>query len=56
MPNPSEKDITDFCSFADPIYALIVTNGRDSSILENVREALPLKLMSGGINVSRAEV
>lgn len=56
MPNPSKKCITDFCSFANPIYAPIETNGRESAILENVREALLPKLMSGGINVSRVEV
>ena len=56
IPNQSEKVITDYCLFADSIYALIETNGHKSAIIENAREALLPKLMSGGINVSRAEV
>lgn len=56
MPNPNEKDIRDFCSFADPIYDKIEAVEHESATLKHIREALLPKLMSGEIDVSRVEV
>ena len=53
MPAPGEKAIEDFCTFADPIYEQIQVNERNSKYLEELRDALLPKLMSGEIDVSK---
>ena len=56
MPNPGEKAIREFCSFANPIYAQIEIFERESAKLKHVRDTLLPKLMSGEIDVSKIEV
>jgi type I restriction enzyme S subunit len=55
MPNPSERAIRKFCSFADPIYTQMECCARESANLERLRDTLLPKLMSGEIDVSEIE-
>lgn len=53
MPAPGTEAIEDFCAFADPIYEQIKTNELESKQLEELRDVLLPRLMSGEINVSK---
>ena len=55
-PNPSEEEIDDYCSLADPIYAQIRNNEIESQKLKMLRDALLPKLMSGEIDVSKVDI
>lgn len=56
MPAPGEEAIENFCIFADPIYEQIKANDRNSKQLEELRDALLPKLMSGEIDVSKVDL
>ncbi|MFY1814538.1 restriction endonuclease subunit S [Bifidobacterium bifidum] len=56
MPNPSNEEIKDFCTFADPIYRHIQINEQQTAKLELLRDALLPKLMSGEIDVSKVDL
>lgn len=56
MPAPREEAIENFCIFADPIYEQIKANDRNSKQLEELRDALLPKLMSGEIDVSKVDL
>ena len=56
MPAPRTEAIEDFCAFADPIYEQIKANELESKQLEELRDALLPRLMSGEINVSKVDL
>jgi hypothetical protein len=56
MPNPSDKEIGAFCSLADPMYDEIKNNELESARLEQVRDSLLPKLISGEIDASKVEL
>ena len=56
MPNPSEKEIDDYCALADPMYAQIKNNEIESQKLKMLRDALLPKLMLGEIDVSKIDI
>ena len=56
MPNPSEKEIDDYCALADPMYAQIKNNEIESQKLKMLRDALLPKLISGEIDVSKVNI
>lgn len=56
MPAPGAKAIENFCIFADPIYEQIRANDRNSKQLEELRDALLPKLMSGEIDISKVDL
>lgn len=56
MPNPSNEEIKDFCTFADPIYRHVQINEQQTAKLELLRDTLLPKLMSGEIDVSKVDL
>ena len=56
MPAPGTEAIEDFCAFADPIYEQIKTNELESKQLEELRDVLLPRLMSGKIDVSKIDL
>ena len=53
---PSEGVLDDFYRDAKPIYDLLLTNANEIASLEQLRDALLPKLMSGEIDVSRVDL
>ena len=53
---PSQKEIDDFNTFAEPIYTNIVKNQNENEKLANLRDSLLPKLMSGELDVSDLEI
>lgn len=56
MPAPGTEAIEDFCAFADPIYEQIKTYELESKQLEELRDVLLPRLMSGKIDVSKVDL
>ena len=56
IPNPGLEAIEDFCAFANPLYEQIKVNERNSTQLEELRDALLPKLMTGEIDVSELDL
>lgn len=56
MPAPGTEAIEDFCAFADPIYEQIKANELESKQLEELRDVLLPRLMSGEIDVSKVDL
>lgn len=56
MPAPGTEAIEDFCAFADPIYEQIKANELESKQLEELRDVLLPRLMSGKIDVSKVDL
>ena len=56
MPNPSNEEIKNFCTFADPIYRHVQINEQQTAKLELLRDTLLPKLMSGEIDVSKVDL
>ena len=56
IPNPSLEAVEDFCAFANPLYEQIKVNERNSKQLEELRDALLPKLMTGEIDVSKLDL
>ena len=56
MPNPSNEEIKNFCTFADPIYRHVQINEQQTAKLELLRDTLLPKLMSGEIDVSKIDL
>lgn len=56
MPAPGTEAIEDFCAFADPIYEQIKVNELESRQLEELRDVLLPRLMSGEIDVSKVDL
>ena len=56
IPNPSNEEIKDFCTFADPIYRHVQINEQQTAKLELLRDTLLPKLMSGEIDVSKVDL
>lgn len=56
MPTPGTEAIEDFCAFADPIYEQIKANELESKQLEELRDVLLPRLMSGKIDVSKVDL
>ena len=56
MPSPGLEAVEDFCAFANPLYEQIKVNERNSTQLEELRDALLPKLMSGEIDVSEIDL
>ncbi len=56
MPAPGTEAIEDFCTFADPIYEQIKANELESKQLEELRDVLLPRLMSGKIDVSKVDL
>ena len=56
MPNPHVESIDEFCEFADPIIARRQSNEQESRRLEEIRDTLLPKLMSGEIDVSEVKL
>ena len=56
MPAPGAKAIDEFCAFANPIYEKIKVNEIGSKQLEELRDVLLPKLMSGEIDVSKVDL
>lgn len=56
MPAPGTEAIEDFCAFADPIYEQIKANELESKQLEELRDVLLPKLMSGEIDVTKIDL
>lgn len=56
MPAPGAEAIEDFCAFADPIYEQIKANELESKQLEELRDVLLPRLMSGKIDVSKVDL
>ncbi len=56
MPNPSKTAINEYCELADPLYRQILLNEVSSRHLEELRDALLPKLMSGEIDVSKVDL
>ena len=56
MPAPGTEAIEDFCAFADPIYEQIKANELESKQLEELRDVLLPRLMSGKIDVSKVNL
>lgn len=56
MPAPGTEAIEDFCAFADPIYEQIEVNELESRQLEELRDVLLPRLMSGEIDVSKVDL
>lgn len=56
MQNPGNASIDDFCKFADPLYQQIQMNELESIRMEELRDALLPKLMSGEIDVSKVDL
>ncbi len=56
IPNPSNEEIKDFCTFADPIYRHVQINEQQTAKLELLRDTLLPKLMSGEIDVSKIDL
>lgn len=56
IPNPGLEAVEDFCAFANPLYEQIKVNERNSKQLEELRDALLPKLMTGEIDVSKLDL
>ena len=56
MPAPGTEAIEDFCAFADPIYEQIKANELESKQLEELRDVLLPRLISGKIDVSKVNL
>lgn len=56
MQNPGNASIDDFCKFADPLYQQIQMNELESIRMEELRDTLLPKLMSGEIDVSKVDL
>lgn len=56
MPAPRTEAIENFCAFADPIYEQIKANELESKQLEELRDALLPRLISGKIDVSKVNL
>lgn len=56
MPFPGADEINNFCQFADPIYRQIQINESAIRNLEELRDILLPKLMSGRIDVSQIDL
>ncbi|AWE42087.1 restriction endonuclease subunit S [Actinobaculum sp. 313] len=56
MPNPRVESIDEFCEFVDPIIARCQSNEQESTRLEEIRDTLLPKLMSGEIDVSEVQL
>lgn len=56
MPAPGTEAIEDFCAFADPIYEQIKANELESKQLEELRDVLLPRLMSGKIDFSKVDL
>lgn len=56
IPAPGTETIEDFCAFADPIYEQIKANELESKQLEELRDVLLPRLMSGEIDVSKVDL
>lgn len=56
MPAPGTEAIEDFCAYADPIYEQIKINERESRQLEELRDVLLPRLMSGETDVSKVDI
>ena len=55
IPNPGLEAVEDFCAFANPLYEQIKVNERNSTQLEELRDTLLPKLMTGEIDVSKVD-
>ncbi len=56
IPNPGLESVEDFCAFANPLYEQIKVNERNSAQLEELRDTLLPKLMTGEIDVSELDL
>lgn len=56
IPNPGLEAVEDFCAFANPLYEQIKVNERNSAQLEELRDTLLPKLMTGEIDVSELDL
>lgn len=56
MSAPGAEAIEDFCAFTDPIYEQMKANELESKQLEELRDVLLPRLMSGKIDVSKVDL